>query len=231
MKPLTDRLPKVMIPVNARPFTDYQLEWLAGQGVGRVVYAIGRLGGAVREYVGDGSRWGLDVSFSDEGDAPLGTAGAVRLAVDGGMMDGAFLVLYGDSFLTIGISPVWEAAMAGEIPLMCVFRNQDGHEKSNVNFENGLVMLYEKSGGKVSDQGMRYIDYGLSVLSRDVVEEMTESGEASGLAGLYRRLSLEGKLHGYEVFDRYYEIGSPRGLKELESYLRANPAMDGNGHD
>ena len=109
MRGIAGDLPKTLLPVLGRPFADHQLRWLAAAGVARIVYAIGHQGTAIREFVGDGGDWGLDVVYSDEGDAGLGTAGALRLAVDRGVMDEGFLVLYGDSYLPIDLAPVWRA--------------------------------------------------------------------------------------------------------------------------
>src|ERR1700722_15480956 len=87
MRPLTERVPKVMIEVGGIPFVDHQLALLARQGVRRVVFSIGYLGGMLRDHVGSGARWGLQACFVDEGEALRGTAGAIRLAIDCGRLD------------------------------------------------------------------------------------------------------------------------------------------------
>src|SRR6516165_3041918 len=92
-------LPKAMIPVLGKPFLFYQLEWLARQGVHRVVLSIGYRGKRISEAVADGSQFGLSVAYSDEGDVLRGTGGALRLAADLGLLSQSFFVLYGDSYL------------------------------------------------------------------------------------------------------------------------------------
>ncbi len=219
MKPVTERLPKALIPVAGVPFAHHQLQWLARQGATRVIYAVGHLGGMIRDFVGDGRRWGLEVASLDEGETPRGTAGAIRLAVDRGLMDDGFFVLYGDSYLPIALAPVWEASARGETPLMTVFRNDERWDRSNAIFEKGRVTRYEKGRADASALGMRHIDYGLSVLTREVILELVPAGERADLAAVFHRLSREGRLLGHEVFERFYEIGSPQGLKDLEAYL------------
>ena len=221
MDAVAEGRPKALIPVRGRPFADHQLTWLAGQGVGRVVYAIGHKGDMIRDFVGDGGRWGLEVAYADEGESPLGTAGAIRLAVDEVHTDAGFLVLYGDSYLSIDLAAVWEASGAGALPLMCVYRNDGQWERSNAVFEDGLVTLFEKGREDAQAIGMNYIDYGLSVLSRDVIAEHVPPGEAADLAQVCRRLAEHRRLHGFEIFDRFYEIGSPEGLRDLEAHLAA----------
>ena len=70
MRPLTDTIPKALIPVAGRPFVDHQLAWLAGHGVTDVVLSIGYRGDMLRAHVGDGARYGLRVRYVDEGERP-----------------------------------------------------------------------------------------------------------------------------------------------------------------
>src|SRR4029077_4747165 len=101
MRPLTERIPKSLIPAGGRPFVDHQLEHLAAHGVTEAVLSIGHHGGALRAHVGDGARFGLGVRYVDEGSELRGTAGALRLALDEGVLEETFLVTYGDSFLPV----------------------------------------------------------------------------------------------------------------------------------
>jgi NDP-sugar pyrophosphorylase family protein len=223
MKPMTDRLPKALIPVAGQPFAHYQLNWLARRGVHRVVFALGHLGDHIRNFVGDGRRWGLEITCVDEGDRLLGTAGAIRLAIDEGVMDKGFFVLYGDSFLPIELAPVWQASRRGECPLMTVFRNDGRWDESNVVFRDGRVAHYEKGRTDAAALGMRYIDYGLTVLTREAVANQVPAGAAADLGAVFQRLSQDGVLLGHEIFERFYEIGSAEGLAALEAYLAENP--------
>src|ERR1700691_2559314 len=118
MKPYTSTVPKCLLPIVGRPFADWQLAWLASEGVDRVVYCIGHLGHLVREYVGNGSAWGLKASFVDEGTELLGTAGALRLAADRAVLDESFFVLYGDSYLSVNLTSVEEAFRSSERPAL-----------------------------------------------------------------------------------------------------------------
>jgi NDP-sugar pyrophosphorylase family protein len=222
MRPVTEQVPKAMIPVAGVPFAHHQLAWLAGRGVRRVVYSIGVKGDAIRAYVGDGRRWGLAVAYVDEREELKGTAGALRLALDAGVLEDAFFVLYGDSFLPIEITPIARAFVASGMPaLMTVFRNRGRWDTSNAAFAHGRVTAYDKVR---RDAGMEYIDYGLSVLARAVVAERVPPGAVLDLAVLFGALSREGRLAGYEVSERFYEIGSPDGLRDLEAYLAGRAA-------
>ena len=209
MRPLTDTLPKTLLPVRGRPFAWYQLDWLVRHGVTEVVYCIGHQGDQIRDYW-ESQPSPVALRFVDEGEQLRGTAGALRLALTEGALDESFFVLYGDSFLPVDFAPIWTAFQSSHAAaLMTVLRNEGRWDSSNVVYSNGRVTLYDK---RSSNPEMFYIDYGLSAFRRAVIEEADEAD----LCALFHRLSLAGDLAGYEVTERFYEIGSPQGLRDLE---------------
>jgi NDP-sugar pyrophosphorylase family protein len=219
LAPVTETVPKCLIPVAGRPFAHWQLEWLASEGVTEIVYSIGHLGDLVRAEVGDGTRWGVSVRYVDDGPERRGTAGAVRLAVDDGALGDDFFVLYGDSWLSISLAAVEAAYRASTAPaLMTVFRNRGRWEHPNAVLAGGMVTWYEK-GLADPPPAMEYVDYGLSVLSAAVVRELVPAGHRADLAEVFTPLSRAGRLAGFEATERFYEIGSPDGLAELERLL------------
>jgi MurNAc alpha-1-phosphate uridylyltransferase len=220
LRPLTEDVPKALLPVLGRPFCDWQLQLLAQQGVERVLYSIGYRGQMIRDHVGDGSRWGLEVRYVDEGSELRGTGGALRLALDQGALEESFFVLYGDSYLPADLGPIETAWQQTPLPaLMTVFRNEGRWDKSNAIYREGRVVLYDKDRPGERAAEMHWIDYGLSALARDTVAERLSAQGVADLAELMRELSLEGKLAGFEVEERFYEAGSREGLDELERFL------------
>ena len=220
MRPLTAQIPKTLLTVGGRPFADLQLAWLRGQGVDRVVYSIGHHGSAIRSHVGDGARYGLSVDYVDEGTDLRGTGGALRLAVDAGAVQGAFFVLNGDSYLTVELAAVERAYAASGLPaLMTVLLNDDRWDASNAVVADGRVVVYDKRRPDDRRAAMRWIDYGLSVVSSELVAEAVPAGVWTDLADVMRDLSAEGRVAAYEVGERFYEIGSPQGLHDLEAHL------------
>ncbi len=223
MAPSTDALPKALLPVAGRPFADWQLSWLAEQGVDEVVYSIGYLGDQIRRHVGTGEQWGLRVRYVDEGANLRGTGGALRQALDASVLADGFLVLYGDSYLNVDVRSVWDAFVASKsAALMSVFLNDGQWERSNVVFSGGMVIRYEKGKSTVPNE-MRYVDYGLSVFRRSTVERWMSIDTFVDLADTFTALSAAGQLAGYEAVRRFYEIGSPSGLKDLEAHLHSSP--------
>jgi NDP-sugar pyrophosphorylase family protein len=207
-------VPKTLVPVGGRPFADHQLTWLAEQGVLDVVYCIGYRGDQIRDYVGGGERWGLQVTYVDEGSDLRGTGGALRLAFDNGVLAESYAVLYGDSYLQVDLPQVHDAFRASVQPaLMTVLRNDGRWDRSNADFDGARVTRYSKTDGD-----FEWIDYGLSILTSDIASNIP-AGEPADLAEIFSLLSEEGRLAGFEVTKRFYEIGSPQGLAELEHFL------------
>jgi NDP-sugar pyrophosphorylase family protein len=219
MWPETRTVPKTLLPVAGQPFASYQLAWLAGSGIDDVVYCIGHLGGLIRAYVGDGSAWAVSVRYVDESDRLRGTAGALRLALDSGVLDEDFLVLYGDSWLQVDPAAVLRVLRERSEPaLMTVFRNDGRWDASNVVLDGTGVRRYAKWLADPPPE-MRWIDYGLLALRRRVIAERVPASQRFDLAPVCERLAAEGLLAGLEVGDRFYEIGSASGRDELEALL------------
>jgi len=214
MRPITTTIPKALIEVAGKPFIHRQLEYLRGQGVTKVVLCLGFLGEQVEAFVGDGSRFDLAVQYSYDGPKLLDTGGALKQALP--HLGDRFFVLYGDSFLPCDFAAVQNAFQESAKPaLMTVVRNDDRWDRSNVLFRDGRLLEYNKRARRPE---MTYIDYGLGVLCSKVLAGRS-SGTAFDLATVYHELSLAGGLAGFEVHERFYEIGSPEGLKDAENYF------------
>ncbi|MEI6708729.1 MAG: nucleotidyltransferase family protein [Methylococcales bacterium] len=215
LRPITETIPKALVEVVGRPFIEWQLDYLYSQGVTHIVLCLGYLGEQVENLIGNGQRFGLKVDYSYDGERLLGTGGAIKKALP--LLGDAFFVFYGDSYLPIGFVDVEKCFLAHDQPaLMTVLKNGDRWDRSNVLFSEGKLIEYNKHA---PSENMAYIDYGLGVLSADMLLDYPED-QAFDLAELYHRLSLDGRLAGYEVFERFYEIGSLEGLKETEEYLQ-----------
>jgi MurNAc alpha-1-phosphate uridylyltransferase len=219
MRPATDAIPKALVPVLGIPFADWQVQHLARQGVQRIIYSIGYRGEMLRDHVGDGSRFGLSVTWVDEGAQLRGTGGALRLALDRGALDDAVFVLYGDSYLPVSMSEVERAwRRSGAPALMTIMRNEGRWDTSNVVFADGRVVRYDKAPAEEMRAEMRWIDYGLTILTRAAIATIQPAAPVD-LAEVFQGLSLAGHLAGFEVGERFYEVGSASGLRDLEAHL------------
>jgi N-acetyl-alpha-D-muramate 1-phosphate uridylyltransferase len=214
LRPLTEKIPKVLLPVAGKPFLGHQLELLRGQGIRRVILCLGHLGEMVMNEFGDGRAYGVELDYSFDGPKLLGTGGALRQALP--KLGEKFFVLYGDSYLMTPFAPIAEAfERSGKRGLMTVYRNLGLYDTSNVVFRHGQIVTYDK---KVRLPEMLHIDYGLSLFRGSVFSEWP-AGQAFDLANVMTRLVAQHDLAGFEVPERFYEIGSHAGLAELEALL------------
>jgi NDP-sugar pyrophosphorylase family protein len=211
---LTRDTPKCLLEVAGRPFVHHQLWQLSKQGVRRIVMCVGHLGEKVVEALGHGSEFGLDLVYSFDGPELRGTAGALRRALP--LLGPAFFVLYGDSYLECNYAEVQDAyENAGTLALMTVFRNEGQWDKSNIEFIGGRILAYDKVS---RSPAMQYIDYGLGILDQRALESVRENSHHD-LAMVYKEMLERGELGGFEVTERFYEIGSVAGLEETRRYL------------
>lgn len=214
LRPLTETLPKSMLLINGEPFIAHQLRLLEAQGVTEVVLCTGFLGEQIERFVGDGKQFGVRVRYSQDGEKPLGTAGAIRQAVP--LLGESFFVLYGDSYLTCNFAEVEQIFSSSNKPgLMTVYANHGLFDRSNVEFSGGRIRIYDKRGATPQ---MHHIDYGLGVFQAAVFQRYS-SGEVLDLERVYQDLLAADRLSAAEVSERFYEIGSFSGLRELGELL------------
>ena len=214
LRPITEKIPKSLVEVGGRPFAEHQVELLRGNGVTDIVFLVGHLGEMVEAALGDGSRWGVSIRYVFDGPRQLGTGGAIRRAFPA--LADPFFVLYGDSYLECDYAAIERAFLAsGASGLMTVCRNDDRWDRSNVLFEDGRILAYDKQG---RTPAMRHIDYGLGAFRKSAFAAHAD-GDAFDLVAVYQRLLAGGDLAGFDVPGRFYEIGSPAGLEETRAHL------------
>jgi NDP-sugar pyrophosphorylase family protein len=205
-----------MLEVAGRPFVDWQLERLAAAGLTDIVICIAYLGEMIREHVGDGARFGARVRWSEEGPTLLGTGGALRAALP--LLEGTFLVTYGDSYLPFDYGePLRKLDVHDDCDgVMAVYKNVGQWDTSNVVTDGEWVTRYDKGA---RDPALDHIDYGATALRRGAIAERPAE-IAWGLEALQRDLARQKRLRACVVRERFYEIGSPEGLAELDMHLR-----------
>lgn len=214
LRPITERIPKSLIQIYDKPFLQYQLDRLRDEGITDIVLCVGYLGDQIVAYFGDGHKYGVNINYSYDGDQLLGTGGALKKAEE--YLCEEFFLTYGDSYLSIDYQTVMSwFKQFGKQGLMVVYKNYDQYDKSNVSIEGNLVKSYSKTN-KTKD--MIYIDYGASILRRDVLNLVPE-GEVCSLEELFAQLIEQQQLLAYEVKERFYQIGSINGLKEFKQYI------------
>lgn len=215
LRPVTETIPKSLVPVAGEPFLAHQLRLLHDRGLRRAVLCVGHLGERIEAKFGGGSGYGVALRYSFDGPRLLGTGGALRQALP--MLGERFLVLYGDSYLPIDYAAAVAAfERSGRPALMTVFNNGGRWDTSNVFYADGTIRLYHKQNRTAE---MRHIDYGLGILRAEVLASRP-ADVPFDLADVYADLVARGELAGHEVHERFYEVGSHAGLAELDRRLK-----------
>ncbi len=218
LRPITEKIPKALVTVGGQPFIVQQLRLLHSHGVRRVVIAAWYKGEMIRDTLGDGRHFGMELHYVFDGERPLGTGGAVRRALS--LLDGPFFALYGDSYLRCDYAEIQSFfARHDRLGLMTVFRNEGKWDASNVELKNGEIVRYDK---KARTPGMEYIDYGLGLFQPAAFTHLND-GQPADLAEIYQKLLASDQLLAYEVQQRFYEIGSLEGLRTLDELLSNDP--------
>lgn len=216
LRPLSGSIPKSLVPVNGEPFIAHQLRLLKSQGIEHAVLCVGYLSNLIQEFVGAGESFGIEVDYSYDGPIPLGTSGAIRNALP--LLGDAFFVVYGDSYLPCDYGPVERFFLeSGKAALMTVFRNEGQFDTSNVEFVDGNILDYNK---QTLTPRMRHIDYGLGAFRSSVFAALPSS--PCDLARVYQDLLGRNELAAFEVTERFYEVGSFDGIRELAGFLQAS---------
>ena len=208
-------MPKALIQICGKPFIDWQLRYLAKNGIQKVILCLGHMGKDIEKYVESGDRYNLKVEYSYDGSKLLGTGGAIKKALP--LLDKHFFVLYGDSFLPIDYSEVYNAFLKNKkTPTMTIYKNNNNLDKSNVIYENNILIEYNKN---LKKPNMKYIDYGLSILNTDIFNSYKKNINFD-LSEVMYDLSIKNKLIGFPINKRFYEIGSHDGIRDTELFLK-----------
>lgn len=217
LRPLTNEIPKSLIEICGQPFVHWQIKHLACSGFTEIIFCVSYKSEMIKEFLGDGRRYGVNITYSHDGEKLLGTGGAIIKALP--YLGKNFMLLYGDSFLPINFSSIEkEYIQCGKPALMTVYANNGNFDASNVAFIDGVLLRYEKG---IESSEMTHIDYGLSCFDQSIfLDYPTEL--PLDLAHICTKLASQNQLAGFEVNERFYEIGSRQGIVDFTSYVERN---------
>lgn len=209
---LSNNMPKCLIPINGRPFIDWQLDLFESNNINQIIFSVGHKENEIKKYLEDNPRRNLEITFVSDGPKLLGTGGAIINSLKN--LQHEFLLIYGDSYLPIDFSKFYETARYHEACLT-FFKNENKFEVSNVKKLDFDLVSYKKFP---LDNEYTYVDYGLLYFKSNIFDKYRIK-ENLDLAFILEELSNSGKLSGQEVFNRFYEIGSENGIADLKKEL------------
>ncbi|MCK4364986.1 MAG: NTP transferase domain-containing protein [Thermoplasmatales archaeon] len=207
---LTKTVPKSMIPIEGKPFLEYQVENLKNHSIKDIVLCVGYLSEKIEDYFGNGSKFGVNIQYSHDGDKPLGPIGAVKNAES--LLEDEFFIMYGDSYLTVDFQKAYSFFnQNNKLGLMVVYKNNDKYDKSNLKIKNNLAVSY---GEKDAD----YIDYGTSMLSKKALNLIPENTFYT-TGDFFILLIQKQELLTFETKKRFYHIGTLQALEEFREFI------------
>lgn len=211
--PVTLKIPKSLIDINGKPYIRHQIDLIKSKGIKNIVLCLGNLSGPIEEYLGNGSSDSINIQYSYDGETLLGTGGAIRKALP--FLSDPFMVMYGDSYLNIEYIDIMDYFNNfSKLGLMVVLKNENKWDKSNIIFKEGKIVKYDK----VDDVEFDYIDYGFSILRKNALTPYLNKDKFD-LKDIFKDLISKDEMLGYEVYNRFYEIGSFQGIEETKNYL------------
>jgi len=221
LRPITEQIPKVLVPVNGKPFLLYLLELLKIQGVTSIVLCIGYLGKEVSDFFGNGDSYGLRIIYSEEKEGLLGTGGALKQAQN--LLNDHFFVINGDTYLHADYSELERVFLRrGKRALMVAYDNKEATGiKNNVKLDDHLMVI--RHDKESPDPDLKYADAGVLVLRREALDFMKEGCSVSLEEGLYPILIQQKEMAAHVTDQRFYDIGTPEQQRMFEEFLKGGP--------
>lgn len=220
LRPLTDNTPKPLVQVNGQPFLSYLLNQLKAQGIQDVLILTGYLGHQVRDYCGDGGKWGLTVRCVE---SPIESETGQRLREAAGLFDPHFLLMYCDNYWPMNLPDMWQAYLElGKPTMVTVYSNRDNYSRSNVRVgEDGMLTAYDPDR---KTQGLNGVEIGYAIISRDVVRRLPTRNVRFEHT-VYPSLVASSSISAFRTEHRYYGVGSFDRLALSESFLKPQRAV------
>ena len=214
LKPFTETNPKPMYPINGVPFIVYLIKQIKSFGINDIIVLLGYLPDKVTEYLGDGSNYGVNISYSI---TPVEYDTQFRLLDVKDRLNDSFLMMYCDNLCPINFDRLVENFNKHNALIeLSVYSNEDKYTKDNMKLaEDGRVIVYDKK--RVTD-GLQGVDIGYAIVSKKVLEYTSDKNE-NFEAVVYPKLVAGGKLFATVTKHRYYSIGSFARIELTKDFL------------
>jgi len=212
LKPLTDKVPKPMLPLKGRPLLEHQISLLKRYGITEILVCGHYLFEKIKGHFGDGNRFGVQITYVDDGPAPLGSGGALKNAGKF-IKSGDFLVFNGDVATNMNVSKLVRFHLEKKSLATPVLRNTDHPLDSDIiemNHDNRVTMFIGRGQERV-----RTAITGIFMLNRDfldIIPDGKSNLEKDGISNAIRT----GKVYGYLSGDYFKDIGTPERYMKVE---------------
>ena len=221
---ITKDIPKPMVPIEGKPLLQYQIENLKENGIDKIVLVVGHLGGVIREYFGDGSSFGVQISYYAE-EFPLGTAGALSKIKD--QLEESFFLVFGDLFVNINYSKFFEFHKDHRA-LVTLFAHPNSHPYDSdivvTNNDDRVIGWSYKKDTRLDDYN-NLVNAGIYVMQKAVVCEIekTQTQKGTGMVDLEKEIIVPliktTSIYAYHSTEYVKDIGTPDRLQKVTNDL------------
>jgi NDP-sugar pyrophosphorylase family protein len=220
LRPLTLETPKVLLPIEGRPLIEYTLTWLKSHGISEVAINLYHLGDKIKDLLGDGSRFGMRVVYSEE-ETLLGTAGGVKKMEH--FFDGTFVVFYGDNLTDFNLSTMVKFHREKKaLATLATFEMSNPWEVGIVemNDEGRVLSLVEKPQSPISNLA----NGGVYVLEKEILRYIPRQGFSDFASDIFPKLIELGlPIYGYRLKpeDYFIDIGTMSKYQKVNEDVKA----------
>ncbi len=220
LRPLTNTMPKAMIPFNDKPFLEYLIEQVKEQGFEEVLLLLGYLSEKIIDHFGDGSDFGINIDYSVT-DVENETGRRMKLAEQ--KLGPCFLLMYCDNYWPMQINKMWDHFLKTKASAqITVYTNDDNYTKNNVRVDdNGIVVCYDKTR---TAKNLKGVEIGYSIIQKEVLKHLTDENVNFEKA-IYPEIVNAGRMSAFVTGHRYYSVGSHERLHLTRSFFNRRPAI------
>jgi histidinol-phosphate phosphatase family protein len=221
LRPITDTVPKGLVPFHGKPFNGYIVDMLREQGFESVLFLLGYLADSYIDHFGDGSEYGIRIEY-DVTDAEDLTAYRVQHAQD--RIEDSFLLLYCDNYWPMDFDRMWQTRLQhGCSCQVTVYSNDDGYSRDSVIVDgDSRVSVFDRTR---TTPGLKGVEISYAILSKDVVLPLLPKDQELFEQAVYPTLASQGQLGAYWTRHRYYSVGSHERLPLTDEFLARQPTV------
>lgn len=202
--------PKPMAPIAGMPFLEHLMRLLMEQGITEIVLCISHMANQIKSYFGNGSRWGFDITYSEE-EIPLGTAGAIKKAER--YIDNTFIVLNGDSYSNLDLHQFinFHRSKKSNFTLALTKVTDSSHYGNVILKEDKIIDFLEKASS-----GEGYVSSGFYILEPKIFDYIEKDKNISLERDILPNLAKEDLLWGYAYDGYFIDIGRPETYSKFK---------------
>lgn len=211
LRPYTYEIPKPLLPVKGTPILEHLILQLKKNGITEIIIAISYLGEKIKDYFGDGSKWGVSIEYSEETDN-LQTGGAVKKIKDK-LNDESFLVIHGDILTDISFADLIQYHKdQGTVATVALTTTGTPKEFGQIKMQGTKLMDFYPTSEN-PDLKSHLIHTGIYAFEPDIFNYFPKNEKEFSLEDIVRELIKERKVNGFVFEGKWYDVGNPENYE------------------